>query len=136
MNHLSVNMQEQRDMKKIIQAIQDNQKKINLISNNKNMNLINNKNESNSIFYVDKDLLYLEANRINHKYGKEVLTTTDLQDFFGIAKENARRLIYESILPSFYFTQKRKGITPLNLVIWSLTVPTAQILQPCSFQVK
>ena len=62
-----------------------------------------------------------ESSRIQKNYGKEILGPKELKDFFQVSDKTIHEKLYhDSTFPSIYITQKRKGITPLRLVVYTL----------------
>ncbi|MEG2286019.1 MAG: hypothetical protein RSB90_10685 [Eubacterium sp.] len=63
-----------------------------------------------------------EAQRIQRFFGKETLGSKELADFFQVSRKNIGEKLYHDVcFPAIYITSKRKGITPLGLVIYTLT---------------
>lgn len=63
-----------------------------------------------------------EAMRIQKYFGKETLGTKELAIFFQVSRKNmGEKLYHDSCFPAIHITSKRKGITPLGLVIYTLS---------------
>ncbi len=63
-----------------------------------------------------------EAMRIQKYFGKETLGTKELAIFFQVSRKKiGEKLYHDSCFPAIHITPKRKGITPLGLVIYTLS---------------
>lgn len=62
-----------------------------------------------------------ESSRIQKNYDKEILGPKELRDFFQVSDKTIQEKLYhDPTFPSVFITQKRKGITPLRLVVYTL----------------
>lgn len=62
-----------------------------------------------------------ESTRIQKNYDKEILGARELKDFFQVSDKTIHEKLYhDPTFPSIFITSKRKGITPLRLVVYTL----------------
>ena len=62
-----------------------------------------------------------ESSRLQKNYDKEILGSKELKDFFQVSDKTIQEKLYhDPTFPSIFITSKRKGITPLRLVVYTL----------------
>ena len=62
-----------------------------------------------------------ESSRLQKNYDKEILGSKELKDFFQVRDKTIQEKLYhDPTFPSIFITSKRKGITPLRLVVYTL----------------
>lgn len=117
-----------KNTNQIKDKIEERKRKYNLLLTENNtldsytgMQIRENESVGSSLLSEFDDIIISESSRIQDKYSKEILTVKELQDFFNMGEKNTLNLLYNNpSFPSIQLTTKRKGVTPLALVIYTL----------------